>query len=128
MRLKVMTPDKMLLDKSVTGLNLASKEGSFTILKGHAPLITTVTQAVVKIVDEENDATYLKLNAGTLKVLQEEVTFFIDFGEIGQSKEESEQLFSSLKEQLSSNNESASDDALAKLEMEILKRASELNS
>lgn len=128
MKLKVITPDELLFEQEITRLNVTSKEGGFSVLKGHAPLIVTLVEATIQIDDEAGQKVYMKLNTGTLKVLNNVVTLFADYGVVSESKDEVEQHFVARQEKIKEESQAGPDDAMAKLEMEILKRASELSS
>jgi len=126
MKLQVITPDEMLFDGTVSKVNVTSKEGGFTILKGHAPLIVTLERPLIKAFGEGDQVTYIRVSGGTLKVLKDDVAFLIGYGASGLTEAEAVANYEALKEQMGKNNQSQADDAVTRMEMEILRRASEL--
>lgn len=43
MKLQIISPDGMLLDKDVDSVTVPGGAGSFTVLRGHAPILSTLT-------------------------------------------------------------------------------------
>jgi len=126
MKLKVITPDHTLFDGNIKRINVAEREGSFSILKGHAPLIVIIKNAVTTIQTETGDLTYIATGFGTLKVLNNEISLIIDYGVAGTSKEEAKTNLENLKDEIAKNNNDLGDDLVANLEIELLKRMQQL--
>ena len=127
MRLKIITPDDTLFEGNITSLNIAERTGGFTILKGHAPLISVVKDFVSTIKTEAGDLTYIACGSGTVKVLDDEIALIIDYGALGSSKEDAKANFEHLREAIAKNNDSVGDDTIANLEIELLRRMKELS-
>lgn len=49
MRLEIITPEVRVFDAAVSAVRLPGKEGSFQVLEGHAPMISTLKEGEVKI-------------------------------------------------------------------------------
>jgi len=126
MKLKVITPDHTLFEGNIKKINISEQLGSFTVLKGHAPLITIVKDSVSTIQKEEGDLTYIAARFGTLKVLNNEISLIVDYGVIGTSKEEAKTNLVNLRKEITQNNDSLGDDTVANLEIELIKRMQEL--
>ena len=126
MRFKVVTPDSTLFNGNIQGLNIAEKVGAFSILKGHAPLITVVKDFVTTIQTEAGDLTYISASSGTLKVLDNEAALIVDYGVVGSSKEEAAEHLLQLRKEIAQNSGDLGDDTIANLEIELMKRMQEL--
>jgi len=126
MKLKVITPDHTLFEGNVESINMAERVGAFTILNGHAPLITVVKDFVSTIQPETGDLTYIAAGSGTLKVLNNEASLIIDYGVVGTSKEAAKTNLMNLRKEIAQNNDGLGDDTVANLEIELIKRMQEL--
>lgn len=51
MYLEIITPDKKIFEGEVNLVQLPGSKGSFTILKNHAPIISTLNKGTVKVED-----------------------------------------------------------------------------
>ena len=47
----MVLPDRQLISAEVAGVMVPGREGDFTVLPGHAPVITTLRPNVVEIID-----------------------------------------------------------------------------
>ena len=50
--LRIMTPEKTLVEKTVSKVSLPGSRSSFMVLRNHAPLITTLEKGYVKYESE----------------------------------------------------------------------------
>ena len=126
MKLTVITPDATLLSEEVTSINIAEKNGSYTILKDHAPLITVVKEIVATINTKTSDLKYIAANAGTLKVLGNTATLIIDYGIAGTSKDDARQKLQSLRDTIAKTIDNTGDKTIANIEFEIMRRMKEM--
>ena len=126
MKLKVITPDSTLFKDNIKSINIAEKVGSFSVLKGHAPLIAVVKDFVSTIQTEAGVLTYIAASSGILKVLNDEVSLIVDYGVVASSKEEASNNLASLRKEIAQNTNNLGDDTIANLEIELMKRMQEL--
>jgi len=126
MILKIKTPDAILFDEETTHIKITEKTGGFSILNGHAPLITIVKNFVTTITTKAGDLTFIGANFGTLKILDNEISIFIDYGVIATSKEEAKEKLTQKRQQLINHTGDPGDETIAHLELELLRRMKEL--
>jgi len=126
MRLKVITPDLTLFDGTIERINIAERAGSFSILNGHAPLITIVKDFMSTIQTEAGDLTYIAAGFGTLKVLNNEVSLIVDYGVVGINKAEAKDNLMNLRKEIAQNSDYLGDDTIANLEIRLLKLTQDL--
>lgn len=74
MHLDIITPDKNVFNGEVISVQLPGVEGKFQILKNHAPLIATLGQGKVKVVDNQKETLFFEVNGGVVEVLNNKVT------------------------------------------------------
>ena len=74
-RLKVITPRKIVIDKQVNSVNVPTADGEITILPHHVHLFSLLIEGIVKIKTENNEDAlaigggYLETNGDTVTVL-----------------------------------------------------------
>jgi len=54
MKIEIITPDKKIFDGEIKSVRVPGKKGSFQVLKDHAPIISTLDNGSVRIVDQED--------------------------------------------------------------------------
>jgi F-type H+-transporting ATPase subunit epsilon len=68
MTLNIITPEKELFSGEVSLIKVPGKKGPFTIMKKHAPIISTLSQGEIKVVDIKNTAKFFEINGGVVEV------------------------------------------------------------
>lgn len=52
MKVVIVSPEKVLYENTATAVKLPGVQGRFEVLKGHAPIISTLTKGIVACVGE----------------------------------------------------------------------------
>lgn len=73
MHLEMITPDKTLFKGEVDLIQLPGVDGSFEILKNHAPLIAFLKKGNVKVIDPEKNKHFIEINGGVIEVKKNKV-------------------------------------------------------
>ena len=55
MQLEIITPEKNVYSGEVELVNLPGSDGSFGLLNGHAPIVSTLKAGEIKIVENGNE-------------------------------------------------------------------------
>ncbi len=80
LKLKVITPEKVVLDEEVSQVTLPTTSGEITILPDHLPLVTLLGKGdIVGIKDSE--AIPLAIVGGFVRIAGDEVAIMADFAE-----------------------------------------------
>jgi F-type H+-transporting ATPase subunit epsilon len=80
LNLKIITPEKLILDEEVSQVTLPTVTGEITILPGHVPLVTLLGKGdIVGIKDDE--AIPLAIVGGFVRITGTEVAIMADFAE-----------------------------------------------
>lgn len=66
MRLEVITPDKKLFEGNVDAVSFPGIDGSFQVLKGHAPIISTLKEGKIKV-SLSNDEKEIDMLSGEIE-------------------------------------------------------------
>ena len=74
MLLEIITPDKRLFSAEVKSVKLPGSEGSFGVLKNHAPLISSLKKGNIKVVDEQKQHHSFPIKGGVVEVLKNKIT------------------------------------------------------
>lgn len=79
MRLSIYSLKKTLYDGDAKFINCQTMAGEITVLDGHRPLVSTLKEGVVKILDQRGEAHYVNVRSGFLEVAPtNEVRFIIE--------------------------------------------------
>ncbi len=73
MYLEIITPDKKVYSGEVEIVKLPGADGSFGVLKGHAPIIAALTKGIVKITDTKKHVENININGGVVEVLNDKI-------------------------------------------------------
>ena len=67
MLLEIISPDKKLYSGEVDLVQVPGSKGSFEILRNHAPIISTLEQGRIKIVDVKGGTTFFEVDGGVIE-------------------------------------------------------------
>lgn len=76
--LKVLTPNRLALDATVTSIIVPGEAGYLGALANHAPLITTLAPGKLKVTFEGKKESYYKIGGGILKILHNEAVLLTE--------------------------------------------------
>ena len=74
-KLRVIEPEKVLLDENVFEVELMTQEGSLGILPGHIPLAAHLKEGDVNYIKEQKKES-VRIKGGFARVLPDSVTVF----------------------------------------------------
>ena len=67
MLLEIIAPDHQLYTGEVDLVQVPGSKGSFQILKNHAPIISTLDQGQIKIVDQKGGVIFFEVDGGVIE-------------------------------------------------------------
>ena len=73
MKLEIITPDKKLFEGSVKSAIFPGSEGSFGVLSNHAPMIATLKEGKVVLIEDNNNRVEFAIKGGVVEVLKNNV-------------------------------------------------------
>jgi F-type H+-transporting ATPase subunit epsilon len=73
MKVEIITPDKTIFSGEAILVQLPGIDGSFEVLKNHAPLITILAKGEVRIQEINNKIQLFMVNGGVVEVLRNKV-------------------------------------------------------
>lgn len=68
MKLEIITPEKRLFDGKVKLVQVPGAQGSFEILKNHAPIISTLVAGTIKVITESDQQQLINIASGIIEV------------------------------------------------------------
>lgn len=81
MHLEIITPDKKIFTGEVKLVQVPGTKGSFAILKNHAPIISTLEEGIVKIVEENDCIDYFNIKNGVVEVKKNNIMILAESAE-----------------------------------------------
>ena len=73
MKIKIITPDKLILDQEADSVTLPGSEGEMTILPHHAAMIATLKQGKLRFRLGTKEGETLQIDGGVVEVLSDQV-------------------------------------------------------
>jgi F-type H+-transporting ATPase subunit epsilon len=70
--LEIITPDKKVFEGEVNSAQFPGTQGSFEVLRGHAPLISTLENGPVKVITA-NGLQVFQVEGGVVEVLRDNI-------------------------------------------------------
>jgi F-type H+-transporting ATPase subunit epsilon len=67
MLLEIIAPDQKLYSGEVDLVQVPGSKGSFEILRNHAPIISTLEQGKIKIVDQKGAVSFFDVDGGVIE-------------------------------------------------------------
>lgn len=73
MELKILTANSVLYSGMVKLVKLPGVNGSFEILKDHAPIISILEAGKIKIIDSEDSQQYFEISSGIVECKKNQI-------------------------------------------------------
>ena len=85
LHLRIVTPDRVIVDRKVRSVRFAGVDGSYGILPRHAPLMTAIGQAGdVQVTEGDGSRTAIFVSDGFAQVQDNVLTLTCEAGELAQ--------------------------------------------
>lgn len=68
MKIEIITPDTKIYEGEIKSVRVPGKKGSFQVLKDHAPIISTLENGPVIIVDDNDEEKMFEIDGGVIEV------------------------------------------------------------
>jgi F-type H+-transporting ATPase subunit epsilon len=78
MQIKVITPDKHIFDGEISQAKFPGVSGGFEILKGHAPLISTLGRGEVFLNTAKEGKKIIQIDGGVVEVINDNITVLVE--------------------------------------------------
>ena len=78
MKIEIITPDKKVFEGEIKSVRVPGKKGSFQVLKDHAPIISTLDNGPVVLLDYDGLETILEIRGGVIEVKANKIILLAD--------------------------------------------------
>jgi F-type H+-transporting ATPase subunit epsilon len=78
MKIEIITPDKKVFDGDVKSVRVPGKKGSFQVLKDHAPIISTLENGTVFMIDIDGNEKKFEISGGVIEVKANKIILLAD--------------------------------------------------
>ena len=78
LNLNIITPSKSVYSGEVKAVTVPGTDGSFQVLKNHAPIISTLEIGLVKIESLDGSTEFYSTGGGTVEVLNNKISLLAD--------------------------------------------------
>ena len=78
MLLEIITPESNLFTGEITSIKLPGMDGEFEILNNHAPIISTLSKGVIRIIDNDNNTEKFEVNGGVIEMQNNKIIVLAD--------------------------------------------------
>lgn len=82
MLLEILSPDHHLFSGEVDLVQVPGSKGSFEILKNHAPIISTLEQGKIKIIDQKGEISFFEVDGGVIEVKNNKIIVLAETAKI----------------------------------------------
>ncbi len=78
MYLEIITPDKKVFEGEVNLVQVPGSKGSFTILKNHAPIISTLEKGTIKVEDVAGKEYEFNVGGGVIENVANKIIVLVE--------------------------------------------------
>jgi len=78
MKIEIITPDKKVFEGEIKSVRVPGKKGSFQVLKDHAPIVSTLDNGPVIMVDMDGNESIYEINGGVIEVKANKIILLAD--------------------------------------------------
>lgn len=80
-KLKIVTPEKILFEEKVSQISISTVMGEITILPNHIPLVSQLTSGEIIIKTDKGEEDLMAVSGGLVEVLPDQVVILADTAE-----------------------------------------------
>ena len=78
MYLEIITPDKRIFEGEVNLVQVPGSKGAFTILKNHAPIISTLEAGKITVKEKSGKLLQFDVNGGVVENLKNKIIILVE--------------------------------------------------
>ena len=78
MILEIITPEKQVFTGKVTSVKFPGTSGEFEVQNNHAPIISTLTSGVIRVITSENNTENFDINGGVIEMQKNKIIVLAD--------------------------------------------------
>ena len=78
MNLEIVTPNKKIYEGKIKLVQVPGSKGSFEVMYNHAPIISTLEQGTIKVIEESDKKIYFDIEGGVIEVFKNKIIVLAD--------------------------------------------------
>jgi len=78
MFLEIITPDKKVFEGEVNLVQLPGSKGSFTLLKNHAPIISTIDKGIITVREVSGKEQHFNVSGGVVENIENKIIILVE--------------------------------------------------
>jgi len=78
MKIEIITPDYKVFEGDIKSIRVPGRKGSFQVLKDHAPIISTLENGPVIMVDQADRETRYEISGGVIEVKMNKIILLVE--------------------------------------------------
>ena len=78
MKIEIITPDRTVFEGDIKSVRVPGKKGSFQVLKDHAPIVSTLENGPVILLDQDGNETRYLINGGVIEVKMNKIILLVE--------------------------------------------------
>ena len=78
MKIEIITPEKKVYEGDIKSIRVPGRKGSFQVLKDHAPIISTLDNGTVIMVDQDNNEKRYDIDGGVIEVKMNKIILLVE--------------------------------------------------
>lgn len=80
-KFEIVTPERMVLSRDITAVNLMTTSGEITVLADHIPLVTVLKPGVMEIKLSDGETEIMSVSGGFMEVMRYKIVVLADTAE-----------------------------------------------
>ena len=68
MKLEILTPETTLFNNEVRSVQVPGKSGNFEMLNNHMPIVSSLNEGVIKIIDTNDQKQEITISSGVIEM------------------------------------------------------------
>ena len=77
MNLTILTPEKEVFKGAIKSVKVPGTSGQFEILKGHAAIVSSLSEGIVRVISDTGATTKYTIARGFVEVYNDEVSLLV---------------------------------------------------
>ena len=78
MILEIITPEKQVFTGKVTSVKFPGTSGEFEVQNNHAPIISTLTSGIIRVITSEKNTEKFNINGGVIEMQNNKIIVLVD--------------------------------------------------
>lgn len=78
MKVEIISPVEKIYDGEIKLLQVPGSRGSFQVLKNHAPIVSTLQEGVIRLIDQTDRESRFPVTGGVIEVKKNHIVVLVE--------------------------------------------------